>query len=425
MGEQLRSIRGMPDLLPSDTSIWTEVERVVRGTLENYGFGEIRLPIIESTAVFARSIGDATDIVQKEMYSFEDRNGEGLTLRPEGTASCVRAVLQHNLAAQQSLKLWYHGPMFRYERPQRGRQRQFHQIGGEVFGLTGPDIDFELLLMLRRLWSQLHLEHIELQVNSLGDAETRKRYRETLVEYFHDHKDQLDEDSLRRLDANPLRILDSKNPQLSALIEGAPKLLDHLSDPCREHFQAVTDGLSAAGLEFTVNPHLVRGLDYYSRTVFEWVTSALGAQGTVCAGGRYDDLVALMGGKPTPAVGFAMGIERLVELYRLSNDTQEETADVFVLAAQEELSSDAILVAERIRNHQPHWRVLSHCGGGSLKTKFKKADRSGAKLAVILGADEWQQQAVSVKPLRNDGAQVQIKLAELESQIDLLIPKSS
>ncbi len=418
MSKGLKAVRGMNDIVPSDSARWRDLESTITATLSEYGYGEIRLPIVEQTAVFHRSIGDATDIVQKEMYTFEDRNGDSLSLRPEGTASCVRAVLEHNLLQQVPRRMWYQGPMFRHERPQRGRQRQFHQIGVEAFGAAGPDIDSELILLGARLWNRLGLSNLRLEINSLGEVEARSAYRHALVDYFRSHEGALDDDSMRRLDTNPLRILDSKNPAMADLITAAPSLGDYLDDSSADHFEAVKDTLRAASVEFSVNPRLVRGLDYYSKTVFEWVTDELGAQGTVCAGGRYDGLIELMGGKPTPAIGMAMGLERLLELRDIQRSQSAATAcDVYVLATDGELEAYALELSESIRDKNSGWRVVLHVGGGSMKSRLKKADRSGAELALIVGQEEVLNGTVSIKPLRSTDPQTAVARDALADEL--------
>lgn len=404
MSTNLQAVRGMNDVVPPASAAWREFEDTVAALLASYGYGEIRLPLVEQSAVFKRSIGDATDIVQKEMYTFDDRNGDSLTLRPEGTAGCVRAVLQNGLLQHTPLRLWYVGPMFRHERPQRGRHRQFHQIGVEAFGAAGPDIDAEIILMTARLWRALGIGNLRLEINSLGTSEARARYRGVLTDYFRGHFEALDADSRDRLERNPLRILDSKNPAMAPVIAGAPSLADHLDDESRAHFEALRAMLAANGVEAVPNPRLVRGLDYYSKTVFEWITSELGAQGTVCAGGRYDGLVEVMGGKPTPAIGFAMGIERLLEL-RAAQANLARPPAVYLSATEDALDAQAVGLAERLRTQLPSWRIQLHVGGGSLKSRMKKADRSGAAVALLLGPDEAAQGAVTVKPLRGEGAQ--------------------
>ncbi|MGR8919353.1 MAG: histidine--tRNA ligase [Gammaproteobacteria bacterium] len=406
MSKTLQAVRGMSDILPAETPLWRELEQTLIDVLAGYGYQEIRLPIVEQTNVFKRSIGDATDIVQKEMYTFDDRNGDSLTLRPEGTAGCVRAALQHGLL-QQPQRLWYLGQMFRHERPQRGRQRQFHQIGAEAFGAVGPDVDAEMILMTARMWRRLGLGRLRLELNSLGTVAARADYRETLAAYFRDHADALDDDSRDRLERNPLRILDSKNPEMRTLIEAAPSLAEHLDAESREHFDELQAILDDNGVEAVVNPRLVRGLDYYSRTVFEWITDELGAQGTVCAGGRYDGLVELMGGKPVPAVGFAMGLERLLELLRLSRGEQAAAPPaVYVFATSAATERYAIGIAEALREALPDEVIVCHSGGGSFKSRIKKADRSGARVAAILGEDEQANAQVTLKPLRSEAAQV-------------------
>lgn len=404
MSNHLQAVRGMNDIVPPVSAAWREFENTVAGLLSSYGYREIRMPLVEQSAVFKRSIGDATDIVQKEMYSFDDRNGDNLTLRPEGTASCVRAVLQHGLLQHTPLRLWYSGPMFRHERPQRGRHRQFHQIGVEAFGAAGPDIDAEVILMTARLWRMLGLNNLRLEMNSLGTSAARANYRALLGDYFRQHFDALDEDSRDRLERNPLRILDSKNPAMRELIEGAPSLADHLDEESSAHFDSLCAMLAANGVEVHRNPRLVRGLDYYSKTVFEWITTELGAQGTVCAGGRYDGLVELMGGKPTPAIGFAMGVERLLELCAAQAHSGAAPT-VYVSATGEALDAHAVKLAEQLRTALPQWHIQLHVGGGSLKSRMKKADKSGARLALLLGEDEVAQGTVTLKHLRGDSPQ--------------------
>lgn len=395
----------MNDILPDQTPYWQQIEGAVRDILAAYGYSEIRMPIVERTELFARSIGEVTDIVEKEMYTFEDRNGDSLTLRPEGTAGCVRAGIENGLLYNQVQRLWYLGPMFRHERPQKGRYRQFHQIGAEVFGLEGPDVDAELILMTGRLWRQLGIaDLVELQINSLGTAVARAAYRDRLVDYLKAHHAALDEDSRRRLETNPLRILDSKNPDMQPIIGQAPLLIDHLDPESRAHFDCLVAVLEAAGLRYTLNPRLVRGLDYYGRTVFEWVTDALGAQGTVCAGGRYDGLVEHLGGRATPAVGFAMGLERLVAL--MESAERARPADVaphaYLALLGDPVQRDGLLLAERLRDRVPGLRLLTHCGGGGLKAQLKRADRSGAALALLLGENEIARGEVGLKYLREN-----------------------
>lgn len=409
LSKKIQAIRGMNDLLPEQSPLWQYFEHQVESLMQRYGYREIRTPILEQTALFARSIGEVTDIVEKEMYTFEDRNGDSLTLRPEGTAACVRAAMEHGLLHNQTQRLWYQGPMFRHERPQKGRYRQFHQVGIEAFGMEGPDIDAEIILLSARLWKQLGLfEHVTLELNSLGSLEARQTYRETLVAYFEQHRDVLDDDSLRRLSSNPLRILDSKNPDMAEMLSGAPQLLDHLDTESRDHFEQLTARLDAAGIAYRINPRLVRGLDYYSRTVFEWTTTALGSQGTVCAGGRYDGLVEQLGGKPTPAVGFAMGVERLIlllETLELVPSESQRGPDAYLLAMGERAEHEALLLGESLRDALPELALQVHCGGGGFKSQIKKADRSNARLALILGEDEIERDTVGLKFLREDQEQ--------------------
>ena len=401
MSQSLQAVRGMNDILPEEAAFWELFEDAIRSWLKGYGYRPIRMPIVEPTPLFKRAIGEVTDIVEKEMYSFIDGlNGEALTLRPEGTAGCVRAVIEHNLAARQTQRLYYMGPMFRHERPQKGRYRQFHQVGVETFGMSGPDIDAELILMGARLWDDLGLEGIELQLNSLGQPAERAEHRAALIAYFEQHLEQLDEDARRRLYTNPLRILDSKNPALQDICAAAPKLIDYLGAESLAHFAGVQQILRDAGLPFTINPRLVRGLDYYNLTVFEWVTDKLGAQGTVCAGGRYDGLVEQLGGKSTPACGFAMGVERLVALIRDAGGAPTEPApDVYVVHQGEAAGRLAFRVAEGLRDQGLD--VLLHCGGGSFKSQMKKADGSGAGFAVIIGDDEAATGEAQLKALRD------------------------
>ncbi|KRW83009.1 histidinol dehydrogenase [Marinobacter sp. P4B1] len=415
----------MNDILPDQTPVWQYVESTVRQVLGQYGYQEIRMPVVEHTELFKRSIGEVTDIVEKEMYTFDDRNGDSLTLRPEGTAGCVRAAEEHGLLFNQTRRLWYTGPMFRHERPQKGRYRQFHQIGVECFGMAGPDIDAELLVLTARLWKAFGLtEHARLEINSIGTSESRKVYREALVRYLEQYKDQLDDDSKRRLGTNPLRILDSKDPATREILNGAPLLDDYLDDESRAHFEQLKSLLDAAGVSYTVNPALVRGLDYYGKTVFEWITDSLGAQGTICAGGRYDGLVQQLGGKPTDAVGFAMGLERLILLLETLDLVPEQVnnnADVYVTAMGEQAVAPAMAVAECLRNELPGVVVVSHCGGGSFKSQMKKADRSNARYAVILGENEIASGTVALKPLRNDDPQQEVNQSELASVLKGLL----
>ena len=420
----LQAVRGMNDILPDEAQRWLWFEDTVREWLDSYGYRNIRMPLVEPTALFKRAIGEVTDIVEKEMYSFEDSlNGDHLTLRPEGTASCVRAVLQHNLLYNAPQRLYYSGPMFRHERPQKGRYRQFHQIGVEAMGFASPDIDAEQILMCARLWRKLGLGDISLQLNTLGDAAARKQHREKLIAYFAQYEDLLDEDATRRLHSNPLRILDSKNPQMQELISSAPKLMDELHDDAILHFEAVKSILKQHGVAYEINPRLVRGLDYYNRTVFEWVTTSLGAQGTICAGGRYDGLIEQIGGKPSAACGFAMGVERLLSLL------QTEPAvvllsplDVYLVHQGELADAMASVLAEQLRD--AGLRVALHCGDGGFKSQMRKADASGAQFAVIVGDDEAQAGQATLKPLRGEGEQVQIAQAELAQMINKQINKA-
>lgn len=422
---KIQAIRGMNDILPEQSPVWQYVETTVRKVLAQYGYQEIRMPVVEQTDLFKRSIGEVTDIVEKEMYTFEDRNGDSLTLRPEGTAGCVRAAEQHGLLFNQTRRLWYIGPMFRHERPQKGRYRQFHQIGVECFGMAGPDIDAELLILTARLWRELGLsDHARLEINSIGTAEARRSFRSALVEYLSGYADELDEDSKRRLESNPLRILDSKNARTQEILGEAPKLDDYLDDESREHFQTLTALLETAGIRYTVNPRLVRGLDYYGKTVFEWITDSLGAQGTICAGGRYDGLVEQLGGKPTVAVGFAMGLERLIlllETLDLIPTSVNGNADVYVTAMGDKAMGPALELAESLRNTMPGSIIISHCGGGSFKSQMKKADKSGAQYALVLGENELAAGTVGLKPLRSNEDQRDVHTAELSSVLkDLL-----
>ncbi|WP_285260189.1 histidine--tRNA ligase [Halopseudomonas bauzanensis] len=422
MLKNLQAVRGMNDILPTDSALWQYFESTVAKVLAGYGYQQIRLPIVEPTELFKRSIGEVTDIVEKEMYTFADRNGDSLTLRPEGTAGCVRAMLEHGLlGGGVSHKVWYTGPMFRHERPQKGRYRQFHQVGVETFNLGGPDIDAELIILSWRLWRMLGLdEAVTLELNSLGSSADRARYRDDLVAYLRDRFDQLDEDSQRRLDSNPLRVLDSKNPETQALLVDAPKLADYLNDEARAHFDGLRALLDAAGIPYVINPRLVRGLDYYGLTVFEWVTDRLGAQGTVCAGGRYDGLVEQLGGKPAPAVGFAMGIERLLLLIETLGKVPAELSrqvDVYLVTLGAETQQPAIRLAEQLRDALPGLRLVVHCGGGSFKSQFKKADKSGALYALILGEEEAAAGQVGFKPLRGDGEQLTLAWDAVPEQL--------
>jgi len=414
MAKKIQAVRGMRDILPEQTSLWQFVEDTARRVFQSYAYREIRTPIVEMTELFKRSIGEVTDIVEKEMYTFEDRNGDSLTLRPEGTAGCVRACMENGLLHNQVQRLWYSGYMFRHERPQKGRYRQFQQMGLEAYGMAGPDIDLEVILLTARLWKELGIPGLELQINTLGTREERQAYRKRLVAYLQTRRDELDGDSLRRLETNPLRILDSKNPDMAGLIADAPVLMDDLGEESKSHFDLITSGLEAAGVDYVVNTRLVRGLDYYSRTVFEWVTDLLGAQGTVCAGGRYDGLVEQLGGKPTPAVGFGMGVDRVVGvLEELTPKDAHGNPHAYLVLAGEKVQGPGMVLAETLRDALPSLRLQVNCGGGSFKSQFKKADRSGAQLALILGEDELQQQKAGIKWLREQREQFSVAHNEL------------
>ncbi|AZQ83322.1 histidine--tRNA ligase [Colwellia sp. Arc7-635] len=424
MSKAIQAIRGMNDCLPSETGIWQMVEAVLRRVASNYGFAEIRMPIVESTALFKRSIGEVTDIVEKEMYTFDDRNGDSLTLRPEGTASCVRAGNQHGLLYNQEQRLWYMGPMFRHERPQKGRYRQFHQFGLEAFGIATPDIDAEIIMLTSRLWRELGInEFVTLELNSLGSNDERAKYRDALVVFLTEKEELLDEDSKRRMHSNPLRVLDSKNPDVQAALVGAPKLADYFGEESSTHFASVCQRLDAAGIKYVVNDRLVRGLDYYNRTVFEWVTSSLGAQGTICAGGRYDGLVEQLGGKATPGFGFALGIERLVlmliSLEKANNIRAQVDAYVIMLGTDVEITANGL--AEQWRDQVPDVRLQCHCGGGNMKKQMKRADKSGAQIALILGEDEIAQKTVTVKYLRGQQEQQSLPLEQVPSLLTSLL----
>ena len=413
----LQAVRGMNDVLPDEAERWEAFESIIRDWLAGYGYRPIRMPLVEPTPLFKRAIGEVTDIVEKEMYSFEDAlNGEQLTLRPEGTASCVRAAIQHNLLYDSPRRLWYMGPMFRHERPQKGRYRQFHQVGVEALGYAGPDIDIEMIVMTRRLWQRLGLTGIRLEINTLGDSAARAAHRAKLIAYLEQHIDRLDDDAKRRLHTNPLRVLDSKNPQVREVVAGAPRLEDDLDDAARAHFDAFRKGLDAAGIDYTVNPNLVRGLDYYNYTVFEWITDQLGAQGTVCAGGRYDGLVEQVGGKPAPACGCAMGVERLLALMEAGGtELAAAPSDAYIVRVGDAAEGFAAQVAEQLRD--AGLRATLHCGGGSFKSQMKKADASGARFALIVGDDEAAAGRVAVKPLRGGGEQQSLAPAEVVAHL--------
>ncbi|MFO4687637.1 histidine--tRNA ligase [Vibrio cholerae] len=414
MAKPIQAIRGMNDCLPTQSPLWQKVEGVVKNVISAYGYSEVRMPIVEMTHLFSRAIGEVTDVVEKEMYTFEDRNGDSLTLRPEGTAGCVRSGIENGLLYNQEQRLWYMGPMFRHERPQKGRYRQFHQCGVEVFGLDGPDVDAELIMMTARLWRELGIaQHVRLELNSIGSLEARANYRTALIDYLEQYQNVLDEDCKRRMYTNPLRVLDSKNPDVQAILGDAPQLSDYLDAESKQHFAGLCELLDAAGIEYTVNQRLVRGLDYYNRTVFEWITESLGSQGTVCGGGRYDGLVEQLGGKPTPAVGFAMGLERLVLMMEtLGNTDVRRSVDVYMVTAGEGTMMAGMKLAEQLREQVPGLRVMTHFGGGNFKKQFKRADKVGAAIALVLGEDEVAAQTVVVKDLAG-GEQNTVAQAEV------------
>jgi len=418
MSDTIQPIRGMNDVLPEDSAAWQQLERVARETFAEYGYREVRLPLLERTELFKRSIGEFTDIVEKEMYTFEDRGGDSVTLRPEATASIVRACISNGLLHNQRQKVWCMGPMFRYERPQKGRYRQFHQIDVEALGYPGPDVDAEIILISSRIWRRLGLSGLQLNLNSLGTPESRRDYRARLVGYFQAHLAELDDDSRRRLDGNPLRILDSKNPAMAPVIAGAPLLTDHLDPESATHFAALRSHLDAAGIRYVLNPRLVRGLDYYSRTVFEWVTTDLGSQDAVCSGGRYDGLIAQLGGEPAPAIGWALGEERIVELMRLQKlAVADDRPEVYVVLAGAAAEALGLELAERLRDALPGLRVETNCGGGSFKSQLKRADRSGARYAVIVGENEAARRVAALKPLREEAGQREVALAAVGEEL--------
>lgn len=422
MAKNIQAIRGMNDYLPEETALWQRIEGTLKQVLGSYGYSEIRLPIVEQTPLFKRAIGEVTDVVEKEMYTFEDRNGESLTLRPEGTAGCVRAGIEHGLLYNQEQRLWYIGPMFRYERPQKGRYRQFHQLGAEVFGLQGPDIDAELILLTARWWKALGIaEHVKLELNSIGSLEARANYRDALVAFLEQHVEVLDEDCKRRMYSNPLRVLDSKNPEVQALLNDAPRLSEYLDEESRAHFAGLCELLAQAGIPYTVNERLVRGLDYYNRTVFEWVTTSLGAQGTVCAGGRYDGLVEQLGGRATPAVGFAMGLERLVLLVQAVNPEFKAPSaiDVYVISSGAGTQSAAMQLAEQVRDAAPQLKLMTNYGGGNFKKQITRADKWGARIALIWVSEVAAQQVV-VKDLRS-GEQETLAQSEVAARLALML----
>jgi len=419
MSKSIQTVRGMHDILPDESYRWQFFEGVVRDVMQSYGYSEIRTPLLESTDLFCRSIGEVTDIVEKEMYTFEDRNGDMLTLRPEGTASCVRSGIENGFLHNQVQRLWYMGAMFRHERPQKGRYRQFHQFGVEAFGMAGADIDAELILISARLWKLLGLHDLRLEINTLGSQQARADYRNLLVEYFEDNRESLDEDSLKRLNTNPLRILDTKNEDMRSIVTGAPSLLDHIDDESAGHFELLKTYLEESGIRYEVNPRLVRGLDYYCKTVFEWITDELGAQGTVCAGGRYDGLVKQLGGKEMPATGFALGIERLLALLENNqNITNQPGLDVYIVLQDERSSRQGLKLAELLRDKISHLSIQTDCSGGSIKSQLKKADKSSAHLALILGEDEIDKNAVTIKYLREKREQELVSMVDIEEFVN-------
>ncbi|MCJ2378402.1 histidine--tRNA ligase [Vibrio sp. ZSDZ34] len=422
MAKTIQAIRGMNDCLPTQSPLWQKVESTVKRVVSAYGYNEVRMPIVEMTHLFSRAIGEVTDVVEKEMYTFEDRNGDSLTLRPEGTAGCVRAGIENGLLYNQEQRLWYMGPMFRHERPQKGRYRQFHQCGVEVFGLNGPDVDAELIMMTARLWRELGIsEHVRLELNSIGSLDDRANYRTALIEHLEKHIDVLDEDSKRRMHTNPLRVLDSKNKDVQAILVDAPELADYLDEDSKAHFAGLCELLDAAGIEYTVNQRLVRGLDYYNRTVFEWITESLGAQGTVCGGGRYDGLVEQLGGKATPAVGFAMGLERLVLMMETLELTDvRRNVDVYVVTAGEGTMMAGLKLAEQLRESDSDIRVMNHFGGGNFKKQFKRADKVGALVALVLGENEVAEGTVVVKDLKGGEQQTVAQNELLTKLADIL-----
>jgi histidyl-tRNA synthetase len=420
LANKIQSIRGMNDILPTEIHYWQYIEKIIQKLVASYGYQEIRFAVLEKTELFKRTIGEVTDIVGKEMYTFNDRDGESVTLRPEGTACCVRAAIEHGLLYNQVQRLWYSGVMFRHERPQLGRYRQFNQVGVEVFGLIGPDIDAELILMTAHLWRKLNIQNkVVLQLNSLGTLTARLAYREIFVEYCKKNIDILDDDSKRKLIANPLRILDSKNPEMREFIDKAPRLDEYLDEESKIHFAGLRSLLDGAGIKYQINPHLVRGLDYYGRTVFEWVTDQLGAQGTICAGGRFDSLVEQLGDRATPAVGLAIGLERVITLLKMAEETavEENIVDVYFLVVGDKAQQQGIIIADQIRQALPNLRMLTHCGGGGMKNQFKRADKSGAKYAIILGDDEIEKNMLTLKNLRVEEPQQLLSLSDLVERL--------
>ncbi|EKO3415585.1 histidine--tRNA ligase [Vibrio fluvialis] len=422
MAKTIQAIRGMNDCLPTQSPLWQKVEGIVKNVISAYGYNEVRMPIVEETNLFSRAVGEETDVVSKEMYTFEDRNGDSLTLRPEGTAGCVRSCIQNSLINRDEQRLWYMGPMFRHERPQKGRYRQFHQCGVEVFGLNGPDVDAELIMMTARLWRELGIDkHVRLELNSIGSQEDRADYRTALVAFLEQHIDVLDEDCKRRMHTNPLRVLDTKNPDIQAVLGDAPRLSEYLGEESKAHFAGLCELLDAAGIEYTVNERLVRGLDYYNRTVFEWMTESLGSQGTVCGGGRYDGLVEQLGGKATPAVGFAMGLERLVLMMEtLGNTDVRRNVDVYMVTAGEGTLTAGMKLVEQLREQVPGLRVMTHFGGGNFKKQFKRADKVGAAVALVLGENEVAEKTVVLKDLAG-GEQETISQTEIAGKLAHLV----
>jgi histidyl-tRNA synthetase len=427
MSRNIPPVTGMKDVLQDEIAAWQHVERTARAVLDAYGYGEIRVPVVEHTELFKRAIGEYTDVVEKEMYTFTDQGGDSLTLRPEATAGIVRAAISNGLLRGARLKLWCQGPMFRHEKPQKGRFRQFNQIDVEAIGFNGPDVDIELIALSSRLWKMLGITRVKLQINSLGTSESRKAYRELLQNYFRQHIDALDADGKRRLEGNPLRILDSKHPPTQNIVANAPTLYEHLDAESRDHFVQLRAGLDELGIPYVVNPRLVRGLDYYSRTVFEWITDALGSQDAICSGGRYDGLISQMGGDATPAIGFAMGVERVVELTRLAGQLPAaQTPDVFVMAQGDAAQRTALVLAERLRDSLPGCGVVVHCGSAKFKTQFRRADESGARLALIVGDDELARGVVALKPLRGaESTQTEHPVAELPARVDEFLRRST
>jgi histidyl-tRNA synthetase len=427
MSRNIPPVTGMKDVIGADIALWQHVERAARSVMDAYGYEEVRVPVVEHTDLFKRAIGEFTDVVEKEMYTFTDQGGDSLTLRPEATAGIVRAAISNGLLRGARLKLWCQGPMFRHEKPQKGRFRQFNQVDVEAIGFAGPDVDVEIIALAARLWKSLGLTRVKLQINSLGTPESRKAYRELLQQYFRAHLDQLDDDGKRRLEGNPLRILDSKHPPTQEIVKHAPVLTEHLDAESQAHFAELKAGLDALGIAYTVNPRLVRGLDYYSRTVFEWITDALGSQDAVCSGGRYDGLIAQLGGEPTPAIGFAMGVERVVELVRLAGQApQPVVPEVFLMAQGEAAQRGALALAETLRDALPGLRLVVHCGSAKFKTQFRRADESGARVAVIIGDDELARGVVAIKPLRGaETTQTEHPVADVGARVAEILRRST